>query len=180
MGGKKNTGGKRGKPESFKDKLSKLKLWQLAIMLIIVVAVTILFAGAVGGWFGSAKVILDAEYYCNEDCSSEYIELSSGEYEELIGNKKSFVILIDQGGCKTADKLRGYVKDYAREAGIKVYRMMFEDMKETSLHEKVKYYPSVVVVSKGRVIGFLRADSDEDSDAYNDYDAFTEWIRRYF
>ena len=77
------------------------------------------------------------------------------------------MVFVDQGGCKTADNLRGFVLDYAKEKGLKVYRLFFGDMKETSMHDKVKYYPSVVMVSKGRIVGFLRADSDEDAVVYN-------------
>ena len=79
----------------------------------------------------------------------------------------------------TADRLRGFVQDYAKEKGVKVYRMMFDEVKESSLHEQVKYYPSVAVLSKGKVAGWLRADADEDASAYNDFEAFKEWIDKY-
>ncbi|MBQ6461127.1 hypothetical protein IJJ36_01685, partial [Candidatus Saccharibacteria bacterium] len=99
--------------------------------------------------------------------------------EKKVAEKKSFVVFIDQGGCTTADRLRGFVKDYASSHGFKVYRMMFEEMKKTSLHDFVKYYPSVAVISRGKVVGYLRADADEDSDAYNNYDAFLTWMQKY-
>ncbi|MBQ3353006.1 hypothetical protein IJG89_01480 [Candidatus Saccharibacteria bacterium] len=175
--GREKTSGK--KPETFKQKLSKMKIWQLMVALVLVTIGMLLFVGAVSGWFGEAKVVLDEKYYCGEDCDDEYMELSSGEYEELIKNKESFVVLIDQGGCKTADKVRQYTKDFAKKIGIRVHRMMFEDMKKTSLYEQVKYYPSVVVISKGRVLSFLRADSDEDAGAYNDYEIFETWMKRW-
>lgn len=69
--------------------------------------------------------------------------------------------------------------DWAKEAGIRVYKMMFGDMKESGLHEFVKYYPSVALVSHGRVVAWLRADSDEDADMYNDYDVFKAWMEKY-
>ena len=60
-----------------------------------------------------------------------------------------------------------------------MYRMMFAEVKESSLHDQVKYYPSVVVVDKGRVRVWLRADSDEDAEMYNNYDVFNDWMGRY-
>lgn len=168
-----------GRSEAMSAKLARLKAWQLVLLLVIVIGGVVLFVGAVSGWFGSSKVVLDAEYYCGEDCDNEMMELSGAEYEELIKEGKSFVVFVDQSGCTTADRLRGYVTDYAREAGVRVYRMMFSEARETSLHDYVKYYPSVVVVSHGRVAGYLRADSDEDADYYNDYEAFRGWARRY-
>ena len=106
------------------------------------------------------------------------MELTPDLYESLVAEGKSFVVFVDQGGCTTADRLRGFVKDYASSHGIKVYRMFFEDMKKTSLHDFVKYYPSVAVILRGKVMGYLRADSDEDSDAYNNDDAFLTWMQK--
>ena len=171
---------KREQPVSMAKRLTGMKVRQLLVLLVIVVGGTVLFVGAASGWFsGNAKVTLDAEYYCGDECDGEYMELEVEEYEELVQAGKSFVVLVDQGGCKTADRLREFVADYAKGTGMKVYRMMFAEVKESSLHEYVKYYPSVVIVSKGQVIGYLRADSDEDAEMYNDYDAFTKWIKRY-
>ena len=134
--------------------------------------------GAVSGWFDDSKVVLDEEYPCEEKC--EMMELTVDTYEELIKKKGSFVIFVDQDGCVTADKLRGFVQNWSNDNGVKVYRMMFSDVRDASLHNYVKYYPSVVVVSKGMPVAWLRADADEDSDAYNFENAFVEWIRKYF
>ena len=149
---------------------------KLAVLLVVVLVGGVLFVGAVSGWFDDTKVVLSEEYYGDFE---EFNELSATEYEKLIEEQKSLVLLVDQGGCKTADKLRDFVSRWAEDAGIKVQKLMFSEMKETSLHDDVKYYPSVVVVSKGRVVAFLRADSDDDAAMYNDEEAFREWTRRY-
>jgi hypothetical protein len=69
--------------------------------------------------------------------------------------------------------------NYGGATGVKAYRMMFSDVRNSSLHDYVKYYPSVVVVSRGKPIVWLRADADEDSDAYNDEEAFKKWLSKY-
>lgn len=149
------------------------KILPLVMALIVVVLGSILFVGAASGWFDNYKVKLDAEYYAD---GAEFMELTAGEYEGLIEAKKSFVVMVDQSGCTTADRLREYVTRYMTETGILIYRMMFAEVKESSLHEKVKYYPSVAMVSKGKVVAYLRADEDADADKYNDYDAFKKWM----
>lgn len=151
----------------------------LIIALVIVLISSLLFMGAVSGWFDDSKLSLDPEYICQQECDGELQDLTGKEYEDLISKKKSFIVFIDQGGCTTADRLREYVSSYARDHKIKVYRMMFEVEKETSLHNYVEYYPSVAMISKGKVVGFLRADSDEDAPIYNDYNEFQNWIRRF-
>ncbi len=158
------------------EKKKQRNVLGLVVALVVVLLGGVVFMGAVSGWFGSEPVTLDAEYYCGEDCDGEMMDLSGAEYEELVAEGKSFVVFIDQGGCTTADRLRGYVRDWGVSVGVKVYRMMFEDERETSLHDYVKYYPSVVVVSKGKVVAWLRADSDEDAEEYNDYEAFRGWM----
>ena len=159
--------------------MKNLKVWQLVLLLVVVIGGSVLFVGLSSGWFSSVNVKFSPEYLCGENCDGEFLDLTSEEYEKLVAEKKSFMVFVDQGGCTTADRLRGFVKDYASSSGIRVYRIDFSDMKETSLHESVKYYPSVVLVSSGKVVGFLRADSDEDSDAYNKYEAFLDWMGKY-
>lgn len=148
----------------------------LVVALIVVLVGSVLFAGALAGWFGDTKVTLDEEIYTS---TPELIDISSSNYSELVDAKKSFVLFVDQSGCTTADRLRGYTNDYAKEKGINIYRIMFSDVKDSSLHDHVKYYPSLVLVNKGKVHTFLRADSDDDAKMYNDYDAFKSWLDRY-
>ena len=159
-----------------KGKRKQMKALTLVVLLVVVLIGSLLFVGAVSGWFDDPKMVLDAEYYSGE---SEIMELSASKYDELVGKKKSFVVFVNQTGCTTADKLRGFVTEWAKEVGVKVYEMMFSEVKECSLHDNVKHYPSVVVVSKGKPVGYLRTDSDEDADAYNEYEAFKVWIGKY-
>lgn len=178
---KKGSGlGKARRPMSMSERLGTMRAWQLVLMLVAVIGSAVLLVGAASGWFDGKKTVIDVEYRCGEECRDYALDLNSEEYEDLIGNEKSFVVLVDQGGCATADRLKEYMLEFARENGFQFHKIMFSDMKETSLHESVKYYPSVAIVSKGRVVGFLRADSDDDAIMYNDYEAFKNWLKRYF
>ena len=168
----------RLKKKSIKQGLASMKIWQLVLGLFLVVGFSVVFVFAVSGIFNGRVAVVDPEYRCT-DCDGEYMELSLSGYEDLIKDKKSFVVFVDQGGCTTADRLREYMAEYAKSAGIKVYRMMYEDVKKSSLHDYVKFYPSVAVISRGEVIKWLRADSDEDAPSYNEYEAFKTWMQRY-
>lgn len=154
---------------------TKIAISILALVVILIGG--ILVAGMMSGWFDDPKVVLSQEYYSK---NPKFIDLSADKYEELIKSKKSFVILVDQNGCTTADRVRKYVTNYMTEKGVDIYKMMFKEVKSSSLNDYVKYYPSVVIVSNGRVRAYLRADKDADADAYNDYSAFTSWINQYF
>ena len=160
------------------EKKKQLGVLGLIVALIVVLFGGLLFMGAVSGWFDDPKVVLSEEYKCTENCDA-FMELDAAFYEDLVKAGKSFVVFVDQDGCTTADRLEGFVSDWASAAGVKVFKMMFEEVKKSSLHSDVKYYPSVAVIGNGVVRGYLRADSDEDADAYNDYDAFLGWVQRY-
>lgn len=160
------------------EKKKQLGVLGLIVALIVVLFGGLLFMGAVSGWFDDPKVVVPEEYRCTEGCE-EFMELDAAFYEDLVKAGKSFVVFVDQDGCTTADRLEGFVSDWASAAGVKVFKMTFEEVKKSSLHSDVRYYPSVAVIGNGVVRGYLRADSDEDADAYNDYDAFLGWVQRY-
>ena len=156
------------------------KTWALILVLLVVVGGSVLFVGAVSGWFsGPAMAEIDAEYYCDNKCHLGLKDISADEYNEMVSSGKSFVIMVDQGGCKTADKVREFMGTYSNTRRFQMFRIMYSGIKETNLAERVEYYPSVAVVSKGKVIAALRADSDEDAPAYNNYEDFEKWINKY-
>lgn len=150
---------------------------------VVVVTEAVILAGSLNGWFRGEpvrpQVEISSEYVCGTEGAEEFINLTPEEYEKLVSNEKSFVIFVDQDGCTTADGLRGRIIEYAKLKGIKINRIMFSDMKETSLHDKIRFYPSVAVVSGGDVVAYLRSDSDADAPVYNDYNALEEWLNSY-
>ncbi|MBR5046049.1 hypothetical protein IKX73_00220 [Candidatus Saccharibacteria bacterium] len=159
--------------------MKKLKIWQLVSLLVVVVFGGILFVGLAAGWFsGDAIVIIDKDYICEDECS-DFKDVLVSDYEGLINDKKTFILFVDQDGCTTADRLRTYALDWASQEKIQLLRMAFSDVKESSLFNFVKYYPSVVIVSEGKVVGWLKADSDDDAVAYNDYNDFAKWMEAF-
>ena len=105
------------------------------------------------------------------------VKISAKAYDEMIKEKQSFLVFVDQSGCTTATKMKEFIKDYSETTGVAFYRIMFDDVKNTTLHDYVKYYPSVAVVKNGEVTAWLKADSDEDADEYNSYEAFSNWLK---
>lgn len=116
---------------------------------------------------------------CDGECKPEYVGLNATLYDRKVEDKESFVVMVDQNGCTTADKVRQFVLDWAGERRTKVYRIMFEEVKKSKLYNSVEYYPSVAVVKNGEPVAWLKADSDADADAYNDYDSFKNWINNF-
>ena len=149
----------------------------LFLGLVAVVGGAILFVGAVSGWFGDSmapKTTLSPEYLA--EGTPVLMDLSPEEYENLISEQKSFVVFVDQAGCKTAVNLKGFLESYMKEHHFSAYRLMFSELKGTSLHNYVKYYPSIAIIDRGKVRTYLRADVDEDAEEYNSKAALAEWL----
>ncbi len=156
------------------------KVWWLVAGLVVVVAGNVLLVGALSGWFGGSKVEITKDCGCETGnkcvCALLNVPLSKEKYEEKASSEKAFVVLVDQSGCKTAEKLKEFADTYASEHQFNIFVMKFSDVKESSLGESVKYYPSVAIVSQGKPVAWLRADSDDDAPAYNNYDDFERWM----
>ena len=117
-----------------------MKVWQLVLILIAVVGGGVLFVGAAAGWFnGSAKVLLSSEYDCADEACGKMENLSGEEYEALVNEKKSFVVFVDQAGCKTSGKLREYLTEYAKEKGC--FMTGTEDIKIEKINVVNEEYP---------------------------------------
>ncbi|MBQ6393965.1 hypothetical protein IJH74_01845 [Candidatus Saccharibacteria bacterium] len=116
-------------------------------------------------------VELDQEYYSDE---VEAVDIDKSEYEKLITDRKSFVLMVDNPGCTTTEKMRRMLENL--ELNFKYYRIMWQDARETNLKDYIKYFPSIVIIKKGRVVSYLRADSDEDTKYYNNGPDLKDWL----
>ena len=110
---------------------------------------------------------------------SEQIDLTADTYNQLIDNRASFIVFIDQPGCITADKLREMLSNIASEYQIHIYHLMWSNVKNTNLRDHVKYYPSVAIIRNGQVVDAIDADSDAHTAYYNSEADLKNWISRY-
>ena len=63
--------------------------------------------------------------------------------------------------------------------GIDVVSITFENFKKTDFYKEVKLAPSILIIKEGKIVTYLRADSDEDFDRYQDTEAFEKWLNKY-
>ena len=118
---------------------------------------------------------LDSEMYG----TSEAIDIDKEAYEKLIQEKKSFVVMVDKPECYTTADMRKRMSEFPEDMQFKYYRIMWSQARESSLHDYVKFVPSVAIIHNGEVVDFLDADSDEDTPKYNEAQALQDWIKSY-
>lgn len=109
----------------------------------------------------------------------EFIDIKKDDFSKLISEKKSFLLFIDQTACITADGLRDIAVRLSEEKSLKIYHIMWQEARDTTLHEKIRYYPSFAVIREGNLVDWLDADSDEDIDRYKEYHSLLSWLDSY-
>lgn len=163
---------------------------------LIIIAIATLVALAVFGFIfykilgGANKklevedsIVLDAEYK-NTDGNQIEIAKEVEEdkvvpfFEELVASKKSFVLYVSLPICNgDAAKFKEYVLEFQKKNHISFYYMTSDFVKDTTLYQTVKYFPSVITYKDGKIVNYLRYDSDEDKEFYKSYEGFERWFK---
>ncbi len=148
------------------------KILTASLIGLAIITCSIIFAVNI---LSEHKFRLDDEYYAE----SMEMNIKKDEYEKLISDKKSFIVLVDKPGCITTPGMRKNMSEFPEDTQFKYYRIMWDEAKESSLHEYVKFVPSVAIVYKGQVKQWLQADRDEDTKYFENADDLKEWIHEY-
>lgn len=119
---------------------------------------------------------LSAEYY-NSD--TNFQQISVEQLEDLIAEHKSFAVFVYQPACRTSEEFEKILNDFSTQHHIKFLKTPFANLKTSGLIPDLKYYPSMLLYHDGKLVTFLRADSDEDLKVYQDPNAFADWWEKY-
>ncbi len=129
------------------------------------------------------KIVLSAEYKNTDGAQIEIAKQTSEEnvvnfFENTVKEKKDFVLYVSLPICNgDAAKFKEFVLDFQHKNKVSFYYLTSDYIKDTSVYETVKYFPSVIIYKDGKIINYLRYDSDEDKEYYKSYDGFSKWLR---
>ena len=104
------------------------------------------------------------------------IDISKDEYESMIKERRSFAVLVDSPTCVRSKKIEQMMNNMDKKYHFKYYRMMWSDVKQTSLFDYVKFLPSLAVINKGQVKAWLKADKDEDKPYFSSQKDLQQWL----
>jgi hypothetical protein len=156
---------------------AKTKTFRIAALCILLLAVVAVVAVIILSQSKpSLPFRLSDEYY---GTSEMLTGLTAEEYEKLISEKRSFVVMVDKPVCITTPPMRERMANFPDNMQFKYYQFMWSEAKESSLREYVAFVPSVAVIRDGEVVSWLRADSDEDTEYFNSAEALQSWIAKY-
>lgn len=149
-------------------KRQKKYLFLVAVVLIVAVALSGAFILSL---VSTSKTTLDQEYYG----TSEQIDLEKEDYERMIKQGKSFVVISYASVCNS--QILDFVETFSGENNIAFNFINWAKLRETDAAETIKYPPTVFIVEKGKIRAYLDSDSDEDTEKYNNYEAFSAWLK---
>lgn len=142
------------------------------VALIIVVATIVVFLI----FQNQSKIFsLESKYYN----TGEKIEINISELEELISDKESFVVFVSQDMCLASSNFEVVINDFLEEYPITIYEINYSELKESDLGDFLEHYPSFVIYKNGKMVDFLDANADEDTDYYKTKEGFKNWFTQY-
>lgn len=120
--------------------------------------------------------LLEDIYYHN----GEFIPTNASEIEQLLSQKKNFLVFTKNSSyCSFKIPCDQIFEEVMKKYNIDVLKIPFEEFKDTSLYETVKYEPTMIVIKEGEIVGYLHADKDEDLDRYQNTKAFEKWLKQF-
>lgn len=149
----------------------KKKVLIIGLSLTIVVIIV----GLLWFYLSTKTFYLEDKYYG----ASKSQELELKDIEDLIVKKESFVVFVYQPLCTTSANFSEIVKSFSKENGLTYYTIAFSEIKDSKTFEYIKYYPSFIIFKDGKMVDFLDAESNEDTEKYKKSSEFSKWFKTY-
>lgn len=148
------------------------KIIKIIILIILLIALVILVVNLSNR---DKKFYLEDKYYKEAKIN----EIDENKLESLINDKESFVVFVYQPMCITSSSFNELLNEFTNKYNMTIYMIPFSSIKDTNLEKHVKYYPSFVIFNNGKVVDYLKADSDDDTKCYENLPDFEDWFFSY-
>lgn len=135
------------------------------IIIAIVITLTLIIA------LKPDKIYLTDKYY-NEGKFVEDIDISTIKSE-------NYILYTYNPYCSFETPCEDVFKSFMEKNKIDIVSLPFSKFKNTYLYHKIKYAPSIIIVKNGKVVAYLDANSDKDTQKYQDEKIFETWIKKY-
>lgn len=109
----------------------------------------------------------------------ELVEITASEFDELVAQKKSFVVVLHMVICPAEFPVTNSAKQLAHDEKMTIYSLVEEEFRQTFLAQKIKYLPSVALIREGELVDFLDAEADEDVKYYKTSEGLKAWIGKW-
>ena len=136
-------------------------------ILLILLLVPLLLVGCTNK---DEKVYLSDKYY-NQ---GTYIDIVDKDMDKL--KNDTYLLFVYNQFCNFKIPCDEIFQKVMNEHKVDVLSMSIDEYKTTSYFNTVRYAPTIIVISKGKVLAYLDANKDEDLDKYQSPDDFEKWL----
>ena len=116
---------------------------------------------------------LESKYYGFGELSN----INQVTLNNFIKEKESFVLYI-YGNCVCSTKFNSIIKEFAERNNIVIHTLDSELVSQTEIDD-IKYFPTVVVFKKGKIVNYLKSDRDDNLIYYESSEEFSKWLTSY-
>ena len=81
--------------------------------------------------------------------------------------------------CNFKVSCENVVENFSKNNNITIFKIPFEEFKNTKLYNTIKYAPSIILINKGKIETYLDPNKDEDSIKYQEEKALKDYIEMY-
>ena len=107
----------------------------------------------------------------------EFIDITSDNITSL--KNDTYLLFVYNDYCAFQIPCDKVFKEFMEEYKIDIVSIPFIEFKKTDFYNTVLYAPSVILISRNKIITYLDANSDDDINKYQDSKEFANWIKKY-
>ena len=123
----------------------------------------------------NSKFYLNDEYYN----AGKLVDIDSKELTNMLKSNDSLILFTYNPYCNFKVSCENVVENFSKNNNITIFKIPFEEFKNTKLYNTIKYAPSIILVNKGKIETYLDPNKDEDSIKYQDEKALKDYIEMY-
>ncbi|MBD9115188.1 hypothetical protein EGP95_05340 [bacterium] len=123
----------------------------------------------------NSKFYLNDEYYN----AGKLVDIDSKELTNILKSNDSFILFTYNPYCNFKVSCENIVENFSKNNNITIFKIPFEEFKNTKLYNTIKYAPSIILVNKGKIETYLDPNKDEDSIKYQEEKALKDYIEMY-
>lgn len=123
----------------------------------------------------NSKFYLNDEYYN----AGKLVDIDSKELMNILKSNDSFILFTYNPYCNFKVSCENIVENFSKNNNITIFKIPFEEFKNTKLYNTIKYAPSIILVNKGKIETYLDPNEDEDSIKYQEEKALKDYIEMY-
>ena len=123
----------------------------------------------------NSKFYLNDEYYN----AGKLVDIDSKELTNILKSNDSFILFTYNPYCNFKVSCENVVENFSKNNNITIFKIPFEEFKNTKLYNTIKYAPSIILINNGKIENYLDPNKDEDSIKYQDEKALKDYIEMY-